>query len=220
MFRPAIVLFAICAIITCALAATYAQTKDAIAAGEAQIANEIRSEVLPADEFEAIEPGANGASGSDVADGAGNAGGANGSGSAGGSEAGGGESGEPGANAYPRVAELYRGVSGGRTLGYVATVLSKGYGGDIAVIVGIGADGKITGVRVASHSETPGLGANSTNPDFYSQYDQKDIRREISVAKASPGDNDIAAISGATITSNAVNTAVKAAIEAAIGLMD
>jgi electron transport complex protein RnfG len=207
MIRPAVVLFAICAIVTGALAATYVQTEGAIAEGEARVANEMRAEVLPAEEFEPIE-GAVGAAG---------AGGASGEGS--GADAGSDGAGGEGSGGYPIVTDFYRGLSGGRTVGYVATVVSKGYGGDVSVIVGIGADGKIAGVRVASHSETPGLGANSANSEFYSQYDRKDALGGISVVKAAPGDNDIVAISGATITSNAVNSAVRAATEAARGLL-
>ncbi|MDR1061324.1 MAG: FMN-binding protein, partial [Clostridiales bacterium] len=190
MIRPAVVLFAICAIVTGALAATYVQTEGAIAESEARVANEIRAQVLPADEFEPVAEimGAAGAGGD------GSGGDSSGTGG-GGSGTGGDESASSGASgAYPAVTEFYRGLSGGRTVGYVATVVSKGYGGDVSVIVGIGADGKIAGVRVASHSETPGLGANSTNPEFYSQYDQQDALGGISVVKtAPPGDGEIVA---------------------------
>jgi electron transport complex protein RnfG len=44
----------------------------------------------------------------------------------------------------------------------VAVVLEAaapdGYAGEIRLLVGIGADGRITGVRVTAHKETPGLG--------------------------------------------------------------
>ncbi len=36
---------------------------------------------------------------------------------------------------------------------------SEGYGGPIVLMIGIAADGSITGVRVVEHSETPGLGS-------------------------------------------------------------
>jgi electron transport complex protein RnfG len=189
MIQPAVVLLVICAVISGGLAATYGVTSEAIAAGELKIADGMRAEVLQA-EFEPVAYMMQGQAGGSV--------GTGGSGSA----------------SYPAVTELFRGTSGGQTVGYVATAVAKGYGGDVKVIVGVGADDRITGVRIASHSETPGLGANSAKPEFYSQFDRKDALSAISVVKTPPAGNDIAAISGATITSTAVNAAVKAAIEA------
>ncbi|MEZ5582829.1 MAG: RnfABCDGE type electron transport complex subunit G [Candidatus Competibacteraceae bacterium] len=37
-------------------------------------------------------------------------------------------------------------------------VIAKGYSGDIVLVMGVAPDGKLLGVRVVSHSETPGLG--------------------------------------------------------------
>ena len=98
--------------------------------------------------------------------------------------------------------------------GYVAsTVCSEGYGGDISVMVGIYPDGTISCIKIMSMSETPGLGAKSTDPSFTDQYQH--LTAPISVIKnAEPDGNQITAISGATITSKAVTKAVNAALEA------
>lgn len=40
-------------------------------------------------------------------------------------------------------------------------------------MVGIDADGTITGLRVTGHSETAGLGAKATDPSFYEQFTGK-----------------------------------------------
>ena len=40
-------------------------------------------------------------------------------------------------------------------------------------MVGVDVDGVITGLRVLSHSETPGLGALATDPSFYEQFVEK-----------------------------------------------
>jgi len=37
-------------------------------------------------------------------------------------------------------------------------IAPDGYSGDIALLIGIGIDGNVTGVRVTAHHETPGLG--------------------------------------------------------------
>lgn len=98
--------------------------------------------------------------------------------------------------------------------GYVFKTLPKGYGGNLEVIVGISNDGKITGVRVGNHNETPGLGAKATEKEFYNQYKDMAIVTEIGVSKTSRSDTKIKAISGATITSEAVTRGVNSAIEA------
>lgn len=105
---------------------------------------------------------------------------------------------------------IYQSKSGG----YVAsTICSEGYGGDINVMVGIYPDGVISRVKIMSMAETPGLGARSTEPAFTDQYSH--LTAPISVVKnATPEGNQIAAISGATITSKAVTKAVNAALEA------
>ena len=93
--------------------------------------------------------------------------------------------------------------------GYVVQVAPSGFGGNLDVMVGVGADGTCTGVSIISHAETSGLGANATKEDFRAQFVGK-----ASVAVTKDG-GDIAALTGATITSRAVCDGVNAAIEAA-----
>src|SRR5690606_16593793 len=48
---------------------------------------------------------------------------------------------------------------GGQITGFILpAVAPEGYSGDIRMIIGIDVDGRIAGVRVTSHAETPGLG--------------------------------------------------------------
>ena len=57
------------------------------------------------------------------------------------------------------VQECYRGLdAAGNPCGYAMSVTAKGFGGDIQLTVGV-KDGVVTGVRIGTHSETPGLGA-------------------------------------------------------------
>ena len=107
----------------------------------------------------------------------------------------------------------------GETIGCAVTVTSKGYGGDVAVMVGISTEGetalgKVTGVEILSHSETPGLGANAANENFRKEYNQDITASGFSVVKDGTGGGDgrIDAITGATITSNAVTNAVNEAV--------
>ena len=113
------------------------------------------------------------------------------------------------------VSEIYEAKdASGNTVGYTLKVLPSGYGGTIELMVGIdSAKGQVSGINVVSNSETAGLGAKETNPEFSDQYKGKPLE-ELSVLKnGTPGDTEIKAISGATITSTAVTNGVDAAIE-------
>ncbi|CDA11593.1 RnfABCDGE type electron transport complex subunit G [Intestinibacter bartlettii] len=113
------------------------------------------------------------------------------------------------------VSEVYEAKdASGKTVGYTLKVLPSGYGGTIELMVGIdSAKGQVSGINVVSNSETAGLGAKSTDPEFSDQYKGKPLE-ELSVLKnGTPGDTEIKAISGATITSTAVTNGVDAAIE-------
>ncbi len=85
-----------------------------------------------------------------------------------------------------------------------------GYGGDVGVMVAVDVKtGKIHGVSVTTHNETPGVGARvETHEDFKSQFKGVPIGTETKVKKDG---GDITAMSGATITSRAVCTAVRRA---------
>ncbi len=92
--------------------------------------------------------------------------------------------------------------------GMAVTAQYKGFGGLVTTMIGIDADGAITGVQVTEHAETPGLGTKAAEPSYLKQY--------IKVKEATGGhindDANIDAISGATITSNAVYGAVVEAL--------
>lgn len=94
--------------------------------------------------------------------------------------------------------------------GYVVTVSGKGYGGAVKMALAIDGDGKIIGIQITDcTNETPGLGQNSSNEEWNSQYKDKTTADEVKVDKDG---GDISAISGATITSRAVTRAVNGAL--------
>jgi len=112
------------------------------------------------------------------------------------------------------VVEVYEGIKGNNVVGYTIKTSSKGYGGAIESMVGISKDGKITGVEIGNHSETPGLGSKATEPTFKNQYLDKDVSKPLLVIKGSANnENEISAISGATITSNGITNGVNAAMK-------
>lgn len=116
--------------------------------------------------------------------------------------------------ANDKIAEVYVGYNGSEIVGYTFKALASGYGGNVEVITGIDKDGVVSGVRVGSHQETPGLGGNATLPSFYEQYTDKTADSHIGVSKVETSDpHEIQAISGATITSKAVTNGVNMAID-------
>ena len=103
----------------------------------------------------------------------------------------------------------------GESLGYIFNVTTaEGYGGDISLTVGIQADGTVNGYSILSINETAGLGMNAQNEEWASQFADKNVDA-FTVVKDGSGANDdakIDAISGATITSEAVAGAMNSCI--------
>lgn len=101
----------------------------------------------------------------------------------------------------------------GETMGYVITVTShEGYGGDIEVSVGILTDGTVKGIEMLSISETAGLGMKAKEDDFKDQFKDKQVEKFSYTKTGEDGDDKIDALSGATITTNAVTNAVDSAL--------
>ncbi len=98
-------------------------------------------------------------------------------------------------------------------VGYVVTATSNdGYGGAITVSVGIAADGTVNGIEFLTLAETAGLGMNAAKPEWKGQYAGKNVDAFAVTKNGASADNEINAISGATITSDAVTGAVNAAV--------
>lgn len=111
------------------------------------------------------------------------------------------------------VNEIVEAKANGEMVGYVVTTTSsEGYGGDIQISVGILKDGTVNGVAILSIGETAGLGMKAKEPDFYNQYAGKNVEFFSVLKTGADSDNEIDALSGATITSNAMTNAVNAAV--------
>ncbi len=110
---------------------------------------------------------------------------------------------EPIESTPEEISALYEIYSGSEKIGYAAELNTMGFGGEMTVMVGIGANGKVVGVKLISHSETPGLGNRVGESAHLSQYtgrDSESIRSGIDV------------ITGSTVSSNAIRDAVEKAI--------
>ena len=110
--------------------------------------------------------------------------------------------------------DYYTAIKGGETAAYIFTESAKGYGGDVSVMTAVKPDGTVAGVAILDVSgETPGLGQNAAKESFYSQY--AGLKKGVSLLKngARAENNEVDAVTGATITSTAVTRAVNAALD-------
>ncbi|MGI6360822.1 MAG: FMN-binding protein [Bacillota bacterium] len=92
--------------------------------------------------------------------------------------------------------------------GYVITSFGMGFGGEVIVMTGLDQDGKIVGIKVMEHEETPGLGTKVMTPEYLSQYlEQNKITRT-----GEENATQIEAITGSTVTSDAIFAAADVAL--------
>ena len=109
----------------------------------------------------------------------------------------------------PTVDNCYKGVdASGNVVGYVAQITVTGFGGPIEVTLGVGADGKLTGVKCggSAFSETPGLGAKVRDAQFSEQF----AGMAAPVALTKNGGN-VDSVTAASISSGAVCDAINQA---------
>lgn len=103
-----------------------------------------------------------------------------------------------------------------KLVGYAVQGEGPGYGDKIIVLVGLDTSATtITGVYVLDQKETPNLGSKITDPKWNRQYKGVATQPPLTVVKADPtAPNQIEAISGATISSDALTTLVNKTAEA------
>lgn len=101
----------------------------------------------------------------------------------------------------------------GNELGYAFTVTtSEGYGGDIQFAMGIKDDGTLNGISILSIGETAGLGMKANTDAFKDQFKDKNVEKFEYTKTGAVSDEQIDALSGATITTNAMTNGVNAGL--------
>jgi len=119
----------------------------------------------------------------------------------------------------PTIAEVFVAKKGGEIVGYFVKAKPSGYAGAVEIMTGIDNEGKIVNVKMGQNSETPGLGTVIGEPKFTSQYKGKGASGPLELIKTpDAGDNQITAITGATITSRCMTKGVNSAITAVVAL--
>ena len=115
-----------------------------------------------------------------------------------------------GEQGFAIVDKMYRGYSAGEVVGLAFICSPSGYGGPLEIAVGVSSDGKVSGVSVTKHSETPGLGANISSREFQMRF--VGIPRGTAVKVKKDG-GQVDSITGATISSRAVASAVNESLQ-------
>ncbi|HIU42785.1 MAG TPA: FMN-binding protein [Candidatus Ventrousia excrementavium] len=110
------------------------------------------------------------------------------------------------------INEVYTASVGGQYAGMCIRVSPNGFSDVIEMIVGISPENTVLGVEIVSSSETSGLGSRASEDEWRAQFVGK--TGPLTVQKnTATGENDIVAITGATITSRAVTEGVQAALD-------
>jgi electron transport complex protein RnfG len=121
-------------------------------------------------------------------------------------------------NERVKILTAFNVQKGGEAAGIAVSASGPSYGGEAVVLSGFTGEGRITRVIILKLQDTPGLGANARNPNYYvdkqnkitfpGQFSGKSLADDFRV-KA-----DVQAISASTITSEALTAIVKASGDA------
>ncbi|MDY4041459.1 MAG: FMN-binding protein [Collinsella sp.] len=97
---------------------------------------------------------------------------------------------------------------------FVFDVQSAGYHGDVELMIGITADGKVAGIQIVEEDETEGIGTNALTDEFFESFKDLDATGTLTVKEAASGETHVDGVSGATFTSTAVVSDLNIAFEA------
>ena len=108
--------------------------------------------------------------------------------------------------AVENVSGIYTADNGA---GAVITASGKGYGGDVVVMVAFGPDDTIKQIKVTEQAETKGIGSKvAATPSYWENYMGLDASDALVL------NQDVDAVTSATVSSTALINAVNSAIEA------
>ncbi|AGX41575.1 RnfABCDGE type electron transport complex subunit G [Clostridium saccharobutylicum] len=113
--------------------------------------------------------------------------------------------------AVPDKDQWFTAEKDGKIIAYVVPGESKGYGGEIKMLVAVKPDGEVIDYSITTSNETPGLGDNASKQPFKDEFKGKK-EANLTVTKDASDKDDIQAMTGATISSRAVTLAVKNAV--------
>jgi electron transport complex protein RnfG len=111
------------------------------------------------------------------------------------------------------TAIIYRVFAEGAPVAALFAVTARdGYAGPIRILVGVGVDGMVTGVRIVEHRETPGLGdrIDQSRSDWVYQFDGRSLGDPVEARWLLDVDGgDFDQLTGASVTPRAVIKAIR-----------
>ena len=110
---------------------------------------------------------------------------------------------------------IYAAMNAGNYVGSAVEVAAPGYGGDLRVLVGFDAEGKIHGYSILSHAETPGVGSKAVT--WFQEGEKGDVigkNPKTADLRVTKDGGEVDAITASTITSRAFLQAVQTAFAA------
>lgn len=118
-------------------------------------------------------------------------------------------------NPYTKEADEYYFIiqDGGKTIGYVVSVLGSGYGGDMKVMIAMDSNLKIVNMKLLKNNETPGLGRKAEKAEYMEKFKNTNTpEHPFPVSRTDLGSKERDAVTGATITFNGITFAGQKAI--------
>ncbi len=123
---------------------------------------------------------------------------------------------EPETLGHRQAVTVYRARQDNQAVAVILPVVARnGYNGDIKLLIGIAVDGRITGVRVTSHKETPGLGdgIDESKSDWILSFNDLSLQNTLTQQWTVKKDGGVIdQFTGATITPRAVTQAIHKAL--------
>ena len=97
----------------------------------------------------------------------------------------------------------------GQLAGYTFVASLYGYSSDLKTMVGVTPDFKVNKIKIIEQTETPGLGANCTKPEFQFQFENKNE----TVMLLDKDGGEIVSITGATITTRTITNSIRTGLK-------
>lgn len=111
---------------------------------------------------------------------------------------------------------VYRATQGGKVTGVAYEIRGSGYAGEMKLMLGVDAEGKVLGVRALAHKETPGLGdkIEPSKTDWITRFNGLSLGNPaVDKWKVKKDGGQFDQFSGATITPRGVVTAIRKGLE-------
>lgn len=114
---------------------------------------------------------------------------------------------------FGKLVDVIIAKKGGTANGALITTKGGGYGGDITILTGVDAEGKMIGIKILDHKETPDIGTKIEQKDFQDEFVGLSATENVTLVATKKEAQDVEKISGSTVSSKGVMAAVNLAID-------